>query len=80
MSTHVTTRNPVRSDVRLAEDHPAAPVVRPNNSRLWALSGLGAGLLGIATIVTSSMVDVVYRDEFKGPPTASPRRSKTRPA
>jgi hypothetical protein len=30
------------------------------------LSGLGAGLLGIATIVTSSMVDVVYRDEFKG--------------
>ena len=65
MSTHVATSNPVRSDVRVEGDHPAAPV-RPNSSRLWALSGLGAGILGLATIVTSSMVDVVYRDEFNG--------------
>lgn len=65
MSTHVATSNPVRSDVFTGEDQPSAPA-RRNNSRLWALSGLGAGLLGIGTIVTSSMVDVVYRDEFNG--------------
>ena len=65
MSTHVATSNPVRSDVFTTEDQPSAPVGR-NTSRLWALSGLGAGILGIGTIVTSSIVDVVYRDEFKG--------------
>jgi hypothetical protein len=65
MSTHVATSNPVRSDVFTTEDQPTAPAGR-NNSRLWALSGLGAGILGLATIATSSMVDVVYRDEFKG--------------
>ena len=65
MSTHVATSNPVRSDVFTTEDQPTAPAGR-NNSRLWALSGLGAGILGLGTIATSSMVDVVYRDEFKG--------------
>ncbi len=65
MSTHLSTNNPVRSDVVPSGDR-SAPTVRRSDSRLWALSGLGAGLLGIGTIVTSSMVDVVYRDEFKG--------------
>lgn len=65
MSTHVATSNPVRSDVFTTEDQPTNTAGH-NTSRLWALSGLGAGLLGIGTIVTSSMVDVVYRDEFKG--------------
>lgn len=65
MSTQLSTSNPVRSDVVPTDDRPAAPA-RPVSSRLWALSGLGAGLLGIGTIITSSMVDVVYRDEFKG--------------
>jgi hypothetical protein len=65
MSTHVATTNPVRSDVRFADDHAATPT-RRSTSRLWALSGLGAGVHGLATIVTSSIVDVVYRDEFKG--------------
>ena len=64
MSTHVATSNPVRSDVRSVEDHPVTTT--RSSSRLWALSGLGAGVLGLATIVTSSMVDVVYREEFKG--------------
>ena len=64
MSTHVATSNPVRSDVRIVEDEPTATT--HSSSRAWALAGLGAGLLGVATIVTSSMVDVVYRDEFKG--------------
>jgi hypothetical protein len=65
MSTHVATSNPARSDVRFEEDRPVEPTLR-NSSRLWALSGLGAGILGVATIATSSMIDVVYRDEFKG--------------
>jgi hypothetical protein len=58
MTTHVTTHNPVRSDI--------TPVPATRTSRTWALAGLGAGVAGIATIVTSSMVDVVYRDEFAG--------------
>jgi hypothetical protein len=65
MSTHVATTNPVRTDVHVVEERPATPA-QPSGSRLWALSGLGAGILGVATIATSSMVDVVYRDEFKG--------------
>ena len=65
MSTHVTTSNPIRSDVFTTDDQPSAPVGR-NTSRLWALSGLGACILGFGTIATSSMVDVVYRDEFEG--------------
>ena len=64
MSTHVATSNPVRSDVRIVEDEPTATT--HSSSRAWALAGLVAGLLGVATIVTSSMVDVVYRDEFRG--------------
>lgn len=64
VSTHVATSNPVRSDLSFEDDRTATTT--PSSSHLWALSGLGAGLLGVATIVTSSMVDVVYRDEFKG--------------
>jgi hypothetical protein len=63
--------------VRYADDHTAPD--RRTNSRLWALNGLGAGLPGVATIVTSSMVDVVYRDEFKGTTdgVAKPLENKT---
>lgn len=65
MTTHVATTNPVRSDVRREEV--ASPATgHTRRSRLWALSGLAAGLLGVGTIVTSSMVDVVYRKEFQG--------------
>jgi hypothetical protein len=65
MSTHVATTNPVRTDVHVPEQRPTT-TARRSGSRLWALSGLGAGILGVATIATSSMVDVVYRDEFTG--------------
>jgi hypothetical protein len=65
MSTNVFTTNPVRSDV--PRETGAAPSTRNRTTpRLWALSGLTAGVLGIGTIVTSSMVDVVYRKEFQG--------------
>jgi hypothetical protein len=66
MSTHVTTHNPVRADV-LESGNRAVPV-RPasRTSRSWAVAGIGAGLAGIASIVTTSMVDSVYTDEFAG--------------
>jgi hypothetical protein len=62
MTTHVTTHNPVRTDLVTdragTADHATSP------SRLWAVAGIGAALAGAGTIVTSSAVNVVYRDEF----------------
>lgn len=62
----VSTRNPIRSDVGPAPTEAA----QPRTSRAWALSGVVAGLAGIGTIVTSSMVDAVYREELWGDPDA----------
>jgi hypothetical protein len=59
--TTVTTHNPVRADLDSTERQAAG---HPGQSRSWAVAGIGAGLLGIGTIVTSSAVNVVYRDEF----------------
>jgi hypothetical protein len=60
MTTTVTTTNPVRSDV---QQHPdTTPTGAP---RGWAVAGIGAGVAGIATIVLSSSIDVVYRPEFE---------------
>ncbi len=59
--TTVTTQNPVRSDLASTEpasDRPTTP------SRTWALAGLGAALLGAATIVTSSAGGFIYEDRF----------------
>lgn len=61
--TTVTTQNPVRSDLASTEaggDRTTTP------SRLWAVAGIGAALAGAGTIVTSSAVDIVYRDEYAG--------------
>jgi len=62
--TTVTTQNPVRSDLASTEAAGADRTTRP--SRLWAVAGIGAALAGAGTIVTSSAVDIVYRDEFLG--------------
>jgi hypothetical protein len=59
LSGHVTTHHPVRTDV-------AHLPATPRTSRAWTFAGIGAGVAGLATIVTSSMMDVVYRDEFAG--------------
>jgi hypothetical protein len=62
--TTVTTQNPVRSDLAStgagATDH-AHP---GSTSRLWSLAGLGSGVLGAATIVTSSATGYVYEDKY----------------
>ncbi len=60
MTTTVTTRNPVRSDL----PEPAEGAAVGARPRSWAFAGVGASVLLAATIVTSSMVDVVYREEF----------------
>ena len=59
--TTISTTRPARSDV--TEEPAAAPVRR---GRLWALSGIGAGLAGIGTVVTSSGVDAVYNPDLVG--------------
>ena len=61
MTTTVTTRNPVRSDLPA---EPAEGAAAPVRSRSWALAGVGASVLLAGTVVTSSMVDVIYREEF----------------
>jgi hypothetical protein len=66
VSTHVTTQNLVRSDV--ADAAPAAPTRRTTDRR-WAVAGIGAGLCGIGTIVSSGMVDAVYDKDLVGDPT-----------
>ncbi len=59
--TTVTTHNPVRADLASTE---AGRVDLPRPSRSWAVAGIGAAVAGMGTIVTSSAVDIVYRDEF----------------
>ncbi|MGV3564575.1 MAG: hypothetical protein ACO1ON_14970 [Nocardioides sp.] len=57
----VLTPTPARTDRR----EPA-----PTTSRAWALAGVVAGVAGIGTIVTSGMVDAVYREDLWGDPQA----------
>lgn len=60
MTTTVTTSNPVRSDVLDSHGGPE----RRRTPRGWAFAGAAAGVCGIGTLVTSTMIDVVYREEF----------------
>ncbi len=62
MTTHVTTRNPVRSDVALSTSAPTRPAGR--SSRGWAYAGLAAGVLGFATMVSSSMISAIYDEKI----------------
>jgi hypothetical protein len=62
MTTHITTTNPVRSVVIDTAPDPTGP----RRSRTWALAGIGAGLAGIGTVVTSSMVNAVYDEDLVG--------------
>jgi hypothetical protein len=62
MTTTITTRNPVRSDVPVGGED-----TRPaRRSRLWALAGVGASISLAVTVVASGAIDVIYRDEFRG--------------
>lgn len=59
--TTVTTHNPVRADLGSTE---AGRADHPRPSRGWSVAGIGAALLGMGTIVTSSAAGYVYQDEF----------------
>lgn len=63
VTTQITSTHPVRDDLA---DQPATPDVRRH--RGWALAGIGAGLCGIGTIVTSGMVNAVYDPALVGDP------------
>lgn len=65
MTSYITSNNPVRSDL-LDTAHPVAQ----RQSRSWALAGIGAGIAGLGTIVTSGMVNAVYDPEIAGDPEA----------
>lgn len=58
LTTHISTQNPVRSDV--------SPHVAPPTSRRWTWAGIGAGVAGIGVIVTSGMVNAVYDPDLVG--------------
>ena len=60
MTTHTSTTNPVRSDLTVT------PAAAQRQSRAWSLAGIGAGVAGIGTIVTSGMVNAVYDPEVAG--------------
>lgn len=60
MTTHITTDNPVRSDLTTIAPSGAS------TSRSWAFAGIGAGLAGIGVIVTSGMVNAVYDEKLLG--------------
>lgn len=64
MTTHLSTHNPVRSDV--APTGVSTSDSATARSRGWALAGIGAGLAGVGTIVTSSMISAVYEPELQG--------------
>ena len=57
MTTHVTTRNPVRTD--LPTSGTSTPTTR-RPSKGWALAGVAAGVLGIGTMVSSSTINAIY--------------------
>jgi|SRR6478609_6254082 hypothetical protein len=61
MTTTVTTTNPVRTDVPESPES-AAP---RTTGRGWALAGVGAAVCGVATIITSSLVDTVYQEKYQ---------------
>lgn len=63
MSTHVTTQNLARADVSYADTPPARP-----GSRRWAVAGIGAGLCGIGTMISSGLVNAIYDPELVGDP------------
>ncbi|WP_161964927.1 hypothetical protein [Ornithinimicrobium cerasi] len=70
--TTISTTHPVRSDV--VEQPAPAPARR---SRLWAASGIGAGLAGIGTVVTSSGINAIYDRSIAGQPEAILERLHT---
>ncbi|MBD3781718.1 MAG: hypothetical protein IE926_02000 [Micrococcales bacterium] len=65
MTTHVTTHNPVRSDLA-PEAGPATTENADTPSRLWSIAGIGAGVAALAAGVSAGMIDPVYDETLRG--------------
>ncbi len=63
MTTHVTTRTPLRPDLATPIGSAASA---STGSRAWALAGIGAGVAGVGAIVASSAVNAVYDPDIQG--------------
>lgn len=61
--TTYTTNKPARTDLP-GPTHLDTAAQR--QSRAWTLAGIGAGIAGIGTIVTSGMVNAVYDEDLAG--------------
>lgn len=69
MSTHITTSNPVRSDVPRndrGQNDGGLDVSPSRSSRTWALAGIASGVAGIGAIVASSLANAVYDPDLEG--------------
>lgn len=64
MTTHITTHNPVRTDLPAQPEPVAAPAPRPR--RWWALAGTGSALAGVGATVCSYSVLSVYDEDLAG--------------
>ena len=60
MTTTITTRNPVRSDLTT----PGQDAPHRSGRPLWALAGAGAAVLGAVTMVSSGMIGAVYAPDL----------------
>jgi len=74
MSTHITTHNPVRSDVTSADGAAAVTVRR---SRGWAVAGIVSGIAGLGTIASSMGINAMYDEDLIGDSAAMAEKLET---
>ncbi|WP_243056710.1 hypothetical protein [Nocardioides sp. SR21] len=60
MTTYSTNLQPARTDL------PGTTTTAQRQSRTWTLAGIGAGIAGLGTVVTSGMVNAVYDPDLAG--------------
>lgn len=64
--TTFSTHNPARADIRGTSSTDITPTSHRPVGRGWALAGIGAGVAGLAGIVSSSMISAVYDPDIAG--------------
>jgi hypothetical protein len=64
MTSHISTHNPVRSDIPTSGEEAAATPTP--TSRAWAVAGIVAGIAGIGTMVSAMSVNAVYDKDIVG--------------
>lgn len=74
MTTHVSSHNPVRSDVPATEAQATQPTP---TSRSWAVAGIVAGLAGLGTMASSMGIDAVYDPDLVGNTAAMAEKIET---